>query len=316
MGLTNAAVMRHSESLSKINAVKPPRQSAAFFMPACRTARRFYQSLVGVETGYTRPSRGNPDAASLMPRVRPTARMKAASLKSTEAIMAHALAFRDVTFDVRTINHTTYITSVQLAAALGYARDDAVQKIYNRNKDEFTQEMSRLHKLGTLEMSLPQIGVVNAEMSLAQIGQAGDNVRIFSLRGAHLVAMFARTPVAKEFRRWVLDVLDKETTLQLSDMRPVKWTRPNGYLGPVHKDRNMPRDDKAIKNLIWELTLWGRENLPHGEVAASFEAAMRDLHDLQVTCWTHIDEALMSMSSAMRMLNRWQARDGRIGNVG
>jgi prophage antirepressor-like protein len=32
--------------------------------------------------------------------------------------------------------------------------------------------------------------------------------RIFSLRGAHLLAMFARTKVAKEFRRWVLDILD------------------------------------------------------------------------------------------------------------
>ena len=35
-------------------------------------------------------------------------------------------------------------------------------------------------------------------------------VRVFSLRGAHLIAMFARTPVAKEFRRWVLDILDRE----------------------------------------------------------------------------------------------------------
>ena len=34
-------------------------------------------------------------------------------------------------------------------------------------------------------------------------------VRIFSLRGCHLLAMFARTPIAKQFRRWVLDVLDK-----------------------------------------------------------------------------------------------------------
>lgn len=33
--------------------------------------------------------------------------------------------------------------------------------------------------------------------------------RIFSLRGCHLLAMFARTPVAKAFRRWVLDVLDR-----------------------------------------------------------------------------------------------------------
>ncbi len=34
--------------------------------------------------------------------------------------------------------------------------------------------------------------------------------RVFSLRGAHLIAMFARTPKAKEFRRWVLDILDRE----------------------------------------------------------------------------------------------------------
>ena len=33
--------------------------------------------------------------------------------------------------------------------------------------------------------------------------------RIFSLRGCHLLAMFARTPVAKEFRKWCLDVIEK-----------------------------------------------------------------------------------------------------------
>ena len=35
-------------------------------------------------------------------------------------------------------------------------------------------------------------------------------VRIFSLRGAHLIAMFARTKIAKTFRKWMLDVLDEE----------------------------------------------------------------------------------------------------------
>lgn len=37
-------------------------------------------------------------------------------------------------------------------------------------------------------------------------------IRIFSLRGAHLIAMFARTQIAKEFRKWVLDILDKEVS--------------------------------------------------------------------------------------------------------
>ena len=56
--------------------------------------------------------------------------------------MSNALAFRDVTFDVRTIRNTTYITSAQLAAALGYATENAVTKIYHRNADEFTVEMT------------------------------------------------------------------------------------------------------------------------------------------------------------------------------
>ena len=90
--------------------------------------------------------------------------------------MSNALAFRDVTFDVRTIRNTTYITSAQLAAALGYATENAVTKIYHRNADEFT-----------------------VEMTVTQNGSGGQlPTRLFSLRGAHLVAMFARTPVAKD----------------------------------------------------------------------------------------------------------------------
>ena len=105
--------------------------------------------------------------------------------------MSNALAFRDVTFDVQSINNQIYISSAQLAAALGYANENAVTKIYNRNSDEFTDEMTRLPNLGS-----------TANLKAER--------RVFSLRGAHLVAMFSRTPVAKEFRKWVLDVLDKE----------------------------------------------------------------------------------------------------------
>ena len=120
--------------------------------------------------------------------------------------MSNALAFRDVTFDLRIIRNTAYITSVQLAMALGYSKTNAVTKIYNRNADEFT-----------------------SEMSVTQIGSQENlqDARLFSLRGAHLVAMFARTPVAKEFRKWVLDVLDKETKadINLSDPDYIVRTR-------------------------------------------------------------------------------------------
>ena len=110
-----------------------------------------------------------------------------------------ALTFHDVTFDVRTIRNTIYITSAQLAMALGYSKANAVTKIYNRNADEFTPEMS-----------------------VTQIGSQENlqDARLFSLRGAHLVAMFARTPVAKEFRKWVLDVLDRETKADINLLQP------------------------------------------------------------------------------------------------
>ena len=112
--------------------------------------------------------------------------------------MSNALTFRDVTFDVRTIRNITYITSAQLAAALGYATENAVTKIYHRNADEFT-----------------------VEMTVTQNGSGGQlPTRLFSLRGAHLVAMFARTPVAKEFRKWVLDVLDRETKADVNLLQP------------------------------------------------------------------------------------------------
>lgn len=82
-----------------------------------------------------------------------------------------------------------WITSSELSRALGYARADAVTKIYDRNLDEFTQDMTQI-------ISNPQ----NPNLGL----------RIFNLRGCYLVTFFARTPVAKEFRRWVLDILEKE----------------------------------------------------------------------------------------------------------
>ena len=83
-----------------------------------------------------------------------------------------------------------WLTSRELGEALGYAREDAVNKVYERNADEFTNKMT-----------------CNVKLTLK--GQARET-RIFSLRGCHLIAMFARTDVAKEFRKWVLDILDKE----------------------------------------------------------------------------------------------------------
>lgn len=104
-----------------------------------------------------------------------------------------ALVFNGVSLSIIRQNNQTYFSASDIAKSLGYQSDDAISRIYRRNADEFTSDMSQ---------------TVNLTVS----GNYQKTVRLFSLRGAHLVAMFSRTPIAKEFRKWVLDVLDRETS--------------------------------------------------------------------------------------------------------
>lgn len=103
------------------------------------------------------------------------------------------LTFQNKTLSVINQHNQTYITASDLGNALEYSHPiQNVTKIYERNADEFTTEMTAL-------IEMPTAGGLQ-------------KVRIFSLRGAHLIAMFARTKVAKDFRKWVLDILDREVS--------------------------------------------------------------------------------------------------------
>ncbi|MCX8701635.1 ORF6C domain-containing protein [Gilliamella sp. B2840] len=109
--------------------------------------------------------------------------------------MTNQLMFHSTT--VQSVNHNNqiWITSTELSKLLKYSDSKSVTKIYSRNSDEFTNKMTMVVKLTTN-------GINN---SLRE-----KSVRIFSLRGAHLVAMFANTEIAKEVRKWLLDLADKE----------------------------------------------------------------------------------------------------------
>ena len=106
-----------------------------------------------------------------------------------------ALSFNDVNFTPVQQDNQIWLTAAELAKALGYAKSDAVTQVYERNKDEFNASM-------TLTLKLRVKGFGN--------GDSEKESRIFSLRGAHLIAMFSKTAIAKQFRKWVLDILDKE----------------------------------------------------------------------------------------------------------
>ncbi len=111
------------------------------------------------------------------------------------SLTKYELTFQQTTFHPVVHDNNAWLTSTELSQALGYADTKSVTKLFTRNSDEFTPAMS-------LVVEMTTNGINN---SLRK-----KKVRVFSLRGAHLIAMFATTTVAKEFRRWVLDILDRE----------------------------------------------------------------------------------------------------------
>ncbi|MDJ3860153.1 hypothetical protein LEC32_08810, partial [Salmonella enterica] len=133
----------------------------------------------------------------------PTARTARASVSNDSSegnIDMNIVAKSDYNFQGFAFNPVTeggsiWFTSTELAKALGYKKTDAISQIYARNADEFSDSMS-------LTLNMKVNGINNSLRN--------KSVRVYSLRGAHLVAMFASTPKAKEFRRWVLDILDRQ----------------------------------------------------------------------------------------------------------
>lgn len=96
--------------------------------------------------------------------------------------MSNQLVFKSYTLEAIYHEGKLWFTAATLASALGYSRGDKITQIYNRNSDEFTPCMA-------LNLNLRVSGKIN--------GLQHKRVRVFSLRGAHLIAMFASTPVAK-----------------------------------------------------------------------------------------------------------------------
>lgn len=147
--------------------------------------------------------------------------------------MTTALTFNDVTLSPITYQNSLWIRAVELARALGYSDGSIVSRLYRKHADEFAPEMTQLIE-------------ISAEDRSGLLGSAG-RCRIFSLRGCHLVAMFARTPVAKAFRRWVLDVLDK---LDAEQHAVSPSAIPDDFTGPLSLTPSTTEDRKPLRALV------------------------------------------------------------------
>lgn len=124
------------------------------------------------------------------------------------------LTFQNKTLSVTNHQNQIWLTSVEIGKALDYNNPvKGVTKLYNTHADEFTPNMTALVDMQTAG------GI--------------QKVRIFSLRGCHLIGMLSHTKVAKEFRKWVLDILDRETAQpkQLELPKPMPQTVTIPYPG-------------------------------------------------------------------------------------
>lgn len=103
--------------------------------------------------------------------------------------------FNQTTFNVIHRNQEVWFQMSDIAEALGYSEIEPLNKIYNKNLNKFNDLM-------TIKLDKEQI--------------SDAPIRLFSLHGGHLLTLFVRSAIAKEFRKWILDILSHERSLNLT----------------------------------------------------------------------------------------------------
>ena len=98
------------------------------------------------------------------------------------------LTFQDISFTVSEGCKGPWLTSADLARALGYARADTVERLYRQSEDGFTADQS--------------------QVMFSADSQCG-TIRIFSLSGCYLMALIAHTKRARAFRKWLVDLVEQ-----------------------------------------------------------------------------------------------------------
>ena len=155
------------------------------------------------------------------------------------------LAFENTTFEIVDQNGQPWLRATDVANALGYSRSDKVGRLYSRNADEFTPAMTAVIETPTSGLS----------------GNLVTEIRIFSLRGAHLLAMFARTEKAKAFRVWLLDLIEAQA-------RNMSQTAP-----AIGCDYITTAQKQDLKELVNAIVATGKQT--YGETWARLQSKFR-----------------------------------------
>lgn len=135
--------------------------------------------------------------------------------------------------------------------------------------------------------------------------------RIFSLRGCYLVAILARTPVAAEFRAWVLDLLDV-----LAAENPVvdshaAWKRVTEHtrafrLGLMEIGRSVGRLDRyspAYRKRILEVCELRDAGYTIRQIAAELSISYGSASHILKTQYAHLEGWSVSLEEYRRELD-------------
>lgn len=203
-----------------------------------------------------------------------------------DSLPATALCFQDTKFEpIERPLGEVWVRGSQVASALGYSEPRrALAELFDRNAAEFTDHMTDLVKL-------PTAGGLQ-------------EVRIFSLRGAHLLGMFARTERAAEFRRWVLDVLDH----QVQPMPPY----PPKVIETV---KRLMLQSEALKRQLLALNPKFKQVVRYHQMADLTQAEKARLMGLKSTeRWRDLLREAAEMGLIDWAPNPGQSAGGKLGN--
>ncbi|WP_314324462.1 Bro-N domain-containing protein [Comamonas aquatica] len=148
-------------------------------------------------------------------------------------------------------------------------------------------------------------------------------VTVINESGLYALVLRSRKPEARKFAKWVTgEVLPsirktgmyaKPAALPRLQLRYLPPASGTYRYDPANPYPATGRTIEVAKSIVADIRSWG-DSLP-GTARQDLYEATEVLNDLLVSGWTEVDEALGQMHCAIHMLNRWQGRGGRSGNL-
>ena len=188
------------------------------------------------------------------------------------------LEFEGNALEAYDLNGERWIRSSQIVTTLSIT-DSTIRQMVKRNKTEF----------GPLETQIVTVQTTGGV-------QQG---RVFSPRGAMLVAMLSQSPKAADFRQWVLDVLEARTlppqVHQQIDALQAALLKADPFLAKIARYRQLGLNRTEIGKLMDRKT----------------NAVRRALRSLEACGIVEPPENLSRLQGDMQVGNRARMLEGR-----